>query len=113
MLTRVSVRLTSDTDQFRLNSINAALFFQLSDASIGWIFPVVDESSWERVEAFKWVTSPRDEKDVVRVLVLLCNDCINSDAWCLVVFLALCCDFNFSLFNHCSLCESKSLINEL
>ena len=113
MLAGVSIRFTSNADQLWLNSIHAAFFFQLTDASIGWIFSIVDESSRERVEALEWVTSPRDEKDVVRVLVLLCDDCIDGDAWCFVVFLALRCGVNFSLFDHCSLCECKSLINEL
>ena len=63
MLARVSVRFSGHGNELGLRSIDAALFLELANAGIFWIFTVIDKAARESIRSLKRWSSTCDQKN--------------------------------------------------
>ena len=60
VLSRVTIRLSSDCDELGLVPRHATFLLKFSHACILRIFTIINEATWERVHAFEGWSATRD-----------------------------------------------------
>lgn len=85
MSPRVSLRISSNSEQFTGDTLQTSFFSQFSQTTLSWCFIVVKVSTWQGIASLIRHVLTGDHQDLVLFIYFLYHYCISCQLWYIVI----------------------------